>query len=103
MYPDTGLVMYNKHTLKPLYMGFIWIPETSNMAMIGFITRNPSYSGAPKEARKKLIEALREECKRLGKSVIITWAENPQLVKDFKDLQFAETSAKCSELIQKYI
>ena len=104
MYPDNGLVLYNGKDNIPIYIGFIWIPETSNMAMIGFITRNPFYKvKLPKGLRKEFVSELRWECKRLGKSVVISWTDNPHLVQDFKELEFAETSNRCSELIQKIL
>lgn len=104
MYPDNGLVLYNSEDNTPIYIGFIWIPETSNMAMIGFITRNPFYKvKLPKGLRKEFVSELRWECKRLGKSVVISWTDNSHLVQDFKELEFAETSNRCSELIQKIL
>lgn len=104
MYPDTGLVLYNEEDNTPIYIGFIWIPETSNMAMIGFITRNPFYKAKlPKGLRKQFVSELRWECKRLGKSVVISWTDNPFLVQDFKELNFAESSDRCRELIQKIL
>ena len=102
MYPETGLVLYNAVDGVPIYMGFVWIPETSNMAMIGFITRNPFYKAKlPKGLRKEFNQRLVTYCKELGKKVVITWTDNPFLVSDFKELGLVETSNKCSELIGK--
>ena len=100
MYPDTGLVMYNKEDGVSVYAGYVWIPETSNMAMIGFITRNPFYKNKlPKGIRKEFCNKLISLCKELGKTTVITWTDNKFLVGDFKEIGLAETSDSCSELI----
>ena len=102
MYPKTGLVVYNENDGTAIYAGFVWIPESSNMAMIGFITRNPFYKvRIPQGLRKEFLQKLIVYCKELGKDVVITWTDNKFLVNDFKELGLAETSNKCSELIAK--
>ena len=101
MYPDTGLVLYNTDDDEPIYAGFVW-KSNSRMAQIGFITRNPFYKAKlPRDARKEFLKALIDYCKELGFEYIITWAENPLLVKDFKEIGLAESSNHCTELIGK--
>lgn len=101
MYPDTGLVLYNEEDDQPIYAGFVW-KSNSKMAQIGFITRNPFYKvKLPKDTRKEFLKALIDYCKELGFEYLITWAENPLLVKDFKEIGLAESSNHCTELIAK--
>ena len=101
MYPDTGLVLYNEEDDQPIYAGFVW-KSNSKMAQIGFITRNPEYKiKLPKDTRKEFLKALIDYCKEMGFEYLITWAENPLLVKDFKEIGLVETSNRCSELIAK--
>lgn len=101
MYPNTGLVLYNEEDDQPIYAGFVW-KSNSRMAQIGFITRNPFYKAKlPRDARKEFLKALIDYCKELGFEYIITWAENPLLVKDFKEIGLAESSNHCTELIGK--
>ena len=101
MYPNDGLVVEDEYG-NGVYAGFIWIPNSSNMAMIGFITRNPNYkTKLPKTLRTEFVSRLMARCKELGKSVIITWTDNSFLVNDFKVNGMVETSNKCSELIIK--
>ncbi|MDR2207177.1 MAG: hypothetical protein LBE36_13595 [Flavobacteriaceae bacterium] len=104
MYPETGLVLFNQTDETPVYAGFVWIPNTSNMAMIGFVTRNPFYKKKlPKNTREKFLNMLIWLCKELGKEYVITWTDNQALVSDFKKLGLTETSNKCSELLAKII
>ena len=101
MYPDTGLVLYNEEDDRPIYAGFVW-KSNSKMAQIGFITRNPFYKiKLPKDTRKEFLKALIDYCKELGFEYLITWAENPLLVKDFKEIGLVESSNQCTELIAK--
>lgn len=101
MYPNTGLVLYNEEDNHPIYAGFVW-KSNSKMAQIGFITRNPKYKvKLPKDTRKEFLKALIGYCKEMGFEYLITWAENPLLVKDFKEIGLIETSNRCSELIAK--
>ena len=101
MYPNDGLIMEDDNK-NSIYAGFIWIPNSSNMAMIGFITRNPNYKKKlPKGLRTKFVSKLIARCKELGKSIVITWTDNPFLVADFKEIGLIETSNNCSELIAK--
>lgn len=101
MYPDTGLVLFNREDKQPIYTGYVWV-SNSKMAQIGFITRNPYYKvKLPAGVRKFFLEQLISYCKELGAQYIITWAENKMLVNDFKEIGLRETSDKCSELIGK--
>ena len=101
MYPDTGLVLYNTDDDEPIYAGFVW-KSNSKMAQIGFITRNPFYKAKlPRDTRKEFLKALIDYCKELGFEYLITWAENPLLVKDFKEIGLVESSNHCTELIAK--
>lgn len=101
MYPDTGLVLYNEEDDQPIYAGFVW-KSNSKMAQVGFITRNPFYKvKLPKDTRKEFLKALIDYCKEMGFEYLITWAENPLLVKDFKEIGLVESSNQCSELIAK--
>ena len=101
MYPDTGLILYNTENEEPIYAGFVW-KSNSKMAQIGFITRNPFYkTKLPKDTRKEFLKALIDYCKEMGFEYLITWAENPLLVKDFKEIGLVESSDNCSELIAK--
>ena len=101
MYPDTGLVLYNIDDDEPIYAGFVW-KSNSKMAQIGFITRNPFYKAKlPIDTRKEFLKALIDYCKELGFEYLITWAENPLLVKDFKEIGLVESSNHCTELIAK--
>lgn len=101
MYPNTGLILYNEKDDQSIYAGFVW-KSNSKMAQIGFITRNPFYKvKLPKDTRKEFLKALIDYCKELGFEYLITWAENPLLVKDFKEIGLVESSNQCSELIAK--
>lgn len=101
MYPETGLILYNDEDDESIYAGFVW-KSNSKMAQIGFITRNPEYKvKLPKDTRKEFLKALIDYCKEMGFEYLITWAENPLLVKDFKEIGLVETSNRCSELIAK--
>ena len=101
MYPDTGLVLYNTENEEPIYAGFVW-KSNSKMAQIGFITRNPfNKVKLPKDTRKEFLKALIDYCKEMGFEYLITWAENPLLVKDFKEIGLVESSNRCTELIAK--
>ena len=101
MYPETGLILYNDEDDESIYAGFVW-KSNSKMAQIGFITRNPKYKvKLPKDTRKEFLKALIDYCKEMGFEYLITWAENPLLVKDFKEIGLVETSNRCSELIAK--
>lgn len=101
MYPDTGLVLYNTDDDESVYAGFVW-KSNSKMAQIGFITRNPFYKAKlPRDTRKEFLKALIDYCKELGFEYLITWAENPLLVKDFKEIGLVESSNHCTELIAK--
>lgn len=99
MYPDTGLILYNEEDDQPIYAGFVW-KSNSKMAQIGFITRNPfNKAKLPRDTRKEFLLSLIDYCKELGFEYLITWAENPLLVKDFKEIGLVESSNHCSELI----
>lgn len=101
MYPNTGLILYNEKDDQSIYAGFVW-KSNSKMAQIGFITRNPFYKvKLPKDTRKEFLKALIDYCKEMGFEYLITWAENPLLVKDFKEIGLVESSNQCSELIAK--
>ena len=101
MYPDTGLVLYNTENEEPIYAGFVW-KSNSKMAQIGFITRNPfNKVKLPKDTRKEFLKALIDYCKEMGFEYLITWAANPLLVKDFKEIGLVESNNHCSELIAK--
>lgn len=98
LYPSTGLAMLTLDG-EPIYVGFIWT-SNSGMAQIGFITRNPfNKIKLPTDTRKDFLNELKEYAHGLGYPYVITWTENKNLVGDFKDLGFRETSDKCSELI----
>lgn len=99
MYPTTGLVLFDQHTHTPIYAGFVWT-SNSKLAQIGFITRNPFFkTKLPQNTRQNFLKELMEYAKDLGYDYIITWAENPLLINDFKGLGMVESSEKCSELI----
>lgn len=101
MYPDKGLVLFNKEDKQPIYIGFIWT-SNSEMFMIGFVTRNPFYKvKLPKGVRKEFLLELIRYGEQLGYNYVATWAENQNLVNDFKEIGLRETSNKCSELIAK--
>lgn len=101
MYPDTGLILYNTENEEPIYAGFVW-KSNSKMAQIGFITRNPfNKVKLPKDTRKEFLKALIDYCKEMGFEYLITWAANPLLVKDFKEIGLVESNNHCSELIAK--
>ena len=99
MYPTTGLILYNEEDGEGIYSGFVFM-SNSQMAQVGFITRNPYYKKKIKpNVRKEFIVCLVDYAKELGYKHIISWAENKFLVNDFKDLGFSETSNSVSELI----
>ena len=101
MYPDRGLVLYNKEDGEPIYMGFIWT-SNSQMFMIGFVTRNPFYKvKLPKGVRKEFLWELIKYGEQLGYSYVSTWAEDKGLVNDFKELGLTETSNNVSELFAR--
>lgn len=98
LYPSTGLVMSSDDG-NSIYVGFVWT-SNSGMAQIGFVTRNPFYKAKlPKETRKQFLHELKEYAHSLGYPYVITWTENKNLIGDFVDLGFRETSNKVSELI----
>lgn len=98
LYPSTGLAMLTNDG-EPIYVGFVWT-SNSGMAQIGFVTRNPfNKIKLAKDTRKDFLNQLKEYAHSLGYPYVITWTENKNLVGDFKDLGFRETSDKCSELI----
>lgn len=98
MYPDKGLVLLDEES-NPVFVGFVWT-SPSEMAMLGFITRNPLAKKLPKDTRKRFCKSLDEYARlELGFKYISTWTENKGLVNDFKELGFRETSNQCSELI----
>ena len=98
LYPSTGLAMLSEDG-EAVYVGFVWT-SNSGMAQIGFVTRNPFIkTKLPKDTRKQFLHELKEYAHSLGYPYVITWTENKNLVGDFIDLGFRETSNKCSELI----
>lgn len=101
MYPETGLVLYDVETEADVYMGFVWL-SNSSLAQIGFVTRNPFYKvKLPKNTRKEFLTELILYAKELGKDYVITWTENEGLIKDFKEIGLKESSNRCSELLEK--
>ena len=98
LYPSTGLVMSSEDG-NPIYVGFVWT-SNSGMAQIGFVTRNPFYkTKLPKDTRKQFLHDLKEYAHSLGYPYVITWTENKNLIGDFVELGFRETSNRVSELI----
>ena len=98
LYPTTGLAMLSEDGV-PIYLGFVWT-SNSGMAQIGFVTRNPfNKTKLPEDTRRQFLYELKEYAHSLGYPYVITWTENKNLVTDFIDLGFRETSDKCSELI----
>lgn len=103
MYPSTGLLLYEKKKLTPIYMGFVWT-SNSRMAQVGFITRNPFFKEKlPRGVRKDFVLGLIQYTKDLGYEYVITWTDNSFLVGDFKALGMTETSNRCSELIGRLL
>lgn len=101
MYPTTGLALCEEDTHEVLYVGFVWC-SNSQMAMIGFVTRNFNYKKKlPKQTRKIFMNDLTYYASGLGYHFVITWTDNQFLVGDFKKLGYTETSNKVSELILK--
>ena len=101
MYPTRGLVMYDRDSGNSVYMGFVWSSD-SEMAMIGFVTRNPFFkTKIPSGIRKEFLHKLIIYAKQLGFKYVCTWAESQFLVNDFKEIGLIETSDKCSELLAK--
>lgn len=105
MHPDTGLALIDTESNEIIYIGYTWFPMTSKMAQIGFIVRNKHYSNRKlaKQNKEPFIKELISYCFKNGYKYIVTWAENPILVADFKKIGFVETSNKTSELIVKII
>ena len=102
MYPKKGLILYNTEDNQPIYAGFLWTSDECKLAQIGFITRNPYYKiKLPKGLRKDFIAEIGRYAAELGYTHIMTRAENPLLVNDFKALGYAVTSDRCTELIAK--
>lgn len=98
MYPKKGLVLLDSDN-NPIYVGFVWSSD-SDMAMLGFITRNPNSKKLPNDTRTRFCKSLDDYAQNdLGFKHIITWTDNKFLVNDFKELGFRETSNKVSELI----
>lgn len=99
MYSDTGYIIEDDDG-TPLYSGFIW-KSNSAMAMIGFITRNPFVKIQNKQTLKIFIRELLLLCTSFGYNKVMTWAQSPFLVNEFKSFGMQETSNRCSELIIK--
>lgn len=99
MYSTDGYIIEDDDG-NPLYSGFIW-RSNSAMAMIGFVTRNPFVKIKNKQTLKTFINELLLLCIEFGYEYVITWAESPFLVNEFKSFGMKETSNKCSELILK--
>lgn len=104
LYPHTGLFTIDSETKEPIYVGFIWCPQTSKMAQLGFVIRNPYYK-IPKAERKQTVKThilnLISYTKELGYDYVMTWTENPNLKEGFKEVGMLETSFQVSEFIVK--
>ena len=79
-----------------IYVGFIWESPTE-MAMIGFITRNRKVKSHYKNLRKKFIEDIIIHIQKLGYRYISSWAADLGLKKDFLSIGCVETSNTVSE------
>lgn len=79
-----------------LYIGYVWESD-SEMAMVGFITRNTKARTSIKNARRIFVQELINYASMLGFKYIASWCADEGLKKDFRDIGFTETSNKVSE------
>ena len=105
LYPPTGIIMQDEETGEGIYAGFVWRTD-SKLFPVGFITKNPDYKKTKRDEQTTeiFIRQLLLLARDMGCTHVVTWTENPSLVKCFKeDLGFTEASNRTSELIAKII
>lgn len=95
MHSEHPLALYNENN-KLMYIGYVWLSD-SEMAMIGFISRNKKVKSEIPNVRKLFIQELVGYAKLLGYKYVATWAQDTGLKSDFRELGFTETSNKVSE------
>ena len=95
MYGNIAMAIENDNG-EIIYVGFIWESQTE-MAMIGFITRNPNVRSKIKNLRRILIESMIAHIKKLGYQYISSWCADSGLKKDFLEIGCVETSNTVSE------
>ena len=95
MYGNIAMAIENEKG-EIIYVGFIWESPTE-MAMIGFITRNPKVRSKIKNLRKILIESMIAHIQKLGYRYISSWCADSGLKKDFLEIGCVETSNTVSE------
>lgn len=95
MYGNIAMAAENENG-NLIYVGFIWESPTE-MAMIGFITRNPNVKSKIKNLRKILIESMISHIQKLGYRYISSWCADLGLKRDFLEIGCVETSNTVSE------
>ena len=95
MYGNIAMAIENENN-QIIYVGFIWESPTE-MAMIGFITRNRKARSKIKNIRKILIQSLISHINDLGYRYISSWCADPGLKRDFLEIGCVETSNTVSE------
>lgn len=95
MYGNIALALLDENK-QMVYLGFIWESPTE-MAMIGFITRNKNIRVTDKSIRRKFIEELILHVKKLGYRYVASWVSDAGLKKDLRDIGCTETSNSVSE------
>lgn len=95
MYGNIALALLDENK-QIVYLGFIWESPTE-MAMIGFVTRNKNIRVTDKSIRRKFIEELILHVKKLGYRYVASWVADAGLKKDLRDIGCTETSNSVSE------